>query len=244
MRFVDREQELAALNVILMRSGAQFVTIYGRRRVGKTTLLVEWARRSDVRTIYWVGAREPQAMLLRSFSQTVYQNTHPDAVPDAEFTFPTWEMAFREVAAACKDQRLILIIDEFPYAAQSDRGLTSYLQNVWDHLLKETEIVLVLAGSQIGMMIDMLGYQAPLYGRMTAQLLVKPLPFYALREFFPKYSVEERVAVYAILGVSQPIWNFSMGMSILLPTYATRYCRQRVFFRTNRSFSCKMRCVR
>ena len=60
MRFVDREQELAALNVILMRSGAQFMTIYGRRRVGKTTLLVEWARRSDVRTIYWVGAREPQ----------------------------------------------------------------------------------------------------------------------------------------------------------------------------------------
>ena len=79
------------------------------------------------------------------------------------------------------------------------------------------------------MMIDMLGYQTPLYGRMTAQLLVKPLPFYALREFFPKYSVEKRVAVYAILGVSQPIWNFSMGMSILLPTYATRYCRQRVF---------------
>ncbi len=168
MKFVDREKELAALQILVARRGAQFITVYGRRRVGKTTLLVEWARRSGVPFIYWVAARESATLLLRSFSQTIYQHRYPDNPPDLLFTFPSWEMAFRELAALCQEQRLIVIIDEFPYAVQSEQGLTSYLQNSWDHLLKQTQIVLVLAGSQIGMMVDMMGYQAPLYGRMTA----------------------------------------------------------------------------
>ena len=109
-------------------------------------------------------------------------------------------MALREAAALGKDKRLILLLDEFPYAAQSESALPSLLQNAWDHAFKPTQTVLVLAGSQVGMMVDMLGYHAPLYGRMTAQLALKPLPFRALAQFFPRYTAAERVAVYAILG--------------------------------------------
>ncbi len=75
--FVDREKELAALNKVLSRPAAQFLTLYGRRRVGKTTLILEWARRSQMPYLYWVAARESSALLLRSFSQTVYNHTHP-----------------------------------------------------------------------------------------------------------------------------------------------------------------------
>ena len=109
-------------------------------------------------------------------------------------------MALREAAALAQSQRLILIIDEFPYAAQSEHALPSLLQNAWDHAFKTTEVVLVLAVSPIGLMVDALSYHAPLYGRTTAQLPLKPLPFRSLSQFFPRYNAEQRVALYAILG--------------------------------------------
>jgi len=191
---------MTALDVLLARPGAQFAVVYGRRRVGKTTLLLEWARRSGLPFIYWVAARESSALLLRTFSQAIYNHAHPDTPADPLFTYPTWEMALREAAALGKDTRLILLVDEFPYAAQSESALPSLLQNAWDHAFKPTQTVLVLAGSQVGMMVDLLSYHAPLYGRMTAQLALKPLPFRALAQFFPRYTAAERVAVYAILG--------------------------------------------
>ncbi len=198
--FVAREAELASLNSILNRPGAQFLVTYGRRRVGKTTLLIEWAKRSSLPYLYWVAAREPSALLLRTFSQAIYNHNHPNQSADTLFTYPSWEMALREAAILAQESRMILIIDEFPYLAEAEPGMASLLQNAWDHLLKTTQIVLVLAGSQVGMMIDMLGYRAPLYGRATAQLGLKPLPFRAIRQFFPRYSAEQCVAVYAILG--------------------------------------------
>lgn len=198
--FVDRERELASLNAILGRGGAQFLVVYGRRRVGKTTLLIEWAKRSGLPHLYWVAAKESSALQLRTFSQAIYNHRHAKQAADALFSYPTWEMALREAATLAQDERLILIIDEFPYLTETDHAITSLLQNAWDHLFKATQIVLVVAGSQIGMMVDMLGYRAPLYGRATAQLGLKPLPFRAISQFFPKYSAEQCVAIYAMLG--------------------------------------------
>ncbi|MCE7989141.1 MAG: ATP-binding protein [Caldilinea sp. CFX5] len=198
--FVDRERELKALNQLLQRPGAQFVITYGRRRVGKTTLLLEWAKRSNTPFIYWVAAREPSALLLRTFSQAIYQRIQPSQARDPLFTYSTWGTALRAAATLATNQRLILIIDEFPYAAEAEPALTSLLQNAWDHEFKQIQIVLVLAGSQVGMMVELLSYRAPLYGRTTAQLALKPLPFRALIQFYPQYTAEQRVAVYAILG--------------------------------------------
>ncbi|MEZ4730134.1 MAG: ATP-binding protein [Caldilineaceae bacterium] len=198
--FVDRENEIQALNQLNQRPGAQFVVTYGRRRVGKTTLLLEWAKRAQTPFVYWVAAREPSTLLLRTFSQAIYTHAQPGQAIDPLFTYPTWGMALRAAAALAQDQRLILIMDEFPYAAEAEAALTSLLQNAWDHEFKTTQIRLVIAGSQVGMMIDMLGYRAPLYGRTTAQLALTPLPFRTLTQFYPNYTAEQRVAVYAILG--------------------------------------------
>ncbi len=102
--------------------------------------------------------------------------------------------------AALIDRSLVMLFDEFPYAVASDRSLPSHLQAAWDHLLKDKPVILIVAGSHIGMMADLLDYNAPLYGRMTAQLAIEPLPFAALSEFFPRWTVAERVAAYAVLG--------------------------------------------
>jgi len=213
--FVGRQHELAELRQLVNEPGPQFLILYGRRRVGKTTLLLHWAKESGLPFVYWVASRLSPVLQLRSFSQAVYNAVHPDTPADAEFTYPSWEMALTEVARLAADQRLILIIDEFPYAAEAEPGLPSIIQNVWDHRLKSTQIFLVLAGSHIGMMMRLLHYHAPLYGRFTAHLHLKPLPFPATAEFLPGYTTAQRVAVYAILGgIPAYLERFDDGVSL------------------------------
>jgi AAA+ ATPase superfamily predicted ATPase len=199
-RFIGRQRELAELHDLSAERGAQFFILYGRRRVGKTTLLLHWAQESGLPFVYWVANRLSPTLQLRSFSQTLYNAAHPDAPADAEFSYPSWEMALEQAAQIAADRRLILILDEFPYLAEAERGLSSVVQNVWDHHFKEGQVFLVLAGSHIGMMTRLLHYHAPLYGRFTGHLHLKPLPFSATAEFLPRYTTAERVAVYAILG--------------------------------------------
>lgn len=196
----DRENELEELNLALGESGAQFLTVSGRRRLGKTTLLVEWVKSTGLPAVYWIASRVSSVQLLRSFSQSLYNHAHPDAPADPEFSHPSWEMALRQMAELARGQRLIVILDEFSYAVEVEPALPSLLQNAWDHLLKQTRICLILCGSHVGMMEKLHVYQAPLFGRITGQLRVGPLPFSALGDFLPNYPLDRRVAVYAMLG--------------------------------------------
>ncbi|MFN8489601.1 MAG: ATP-binding protein [Caldilineaceae bacterium] len=197
---IDRERELEELNLLLAEPQAHLLAVSGRRRLGKTTLLVEWARRSGQPFIYWVASRAPAALLLRQFSQLIWQQAYPNDVMPADFAFTTWSEAFDQVAKLASSQRLIVILDEFPYAVESEPALPSLLQNAWDHQLKQTKVLVVLCGSHVGMMDELMLYHAPLFGRLVGPLRVGPLPYHALTQFFPKYSAAERVAVWALLG--------------------------------------------
>jgi AAA+ ATPase superfamily predicted ATPase len=197
-RFVGRQSELGSLREIADRADAQFLLVYGRRRVGKTTLLLKWAEEVGLPLIYWVAARDSAANVRLGVTRAVWTWAYPgsQSVP----RFDTWAQVFEAIANLIGDQRVILILDEFAYAVESDSSLPSYLQAAWDHQFKQSNVILVLSGSHIRMMVNLLGYQAPLYGRFTAHLHLKPLPFAATTAFFPRYTAVERVAVYAILG--------------------------------------------
>jgi len=201
-RFIGRQAEIAALNRLLKDRSrmAQFVVVYGRRRVGKTTLLLHWAQRTKQTYFYWVARRETPDATRQSLARAFWAWAYPEAENNEPPIFADWEMLFREMARRIADQPLIMIWDEFPYAAESDPSLPSHLQAAWDHLFKDRPIMLILSGSHIGMMVDMMAYHAPLYGRFTAQFPINPMPFIMLESFFPKYTVAERVAVYACLG--------------------------------------------
>ncbi|HHN94399.1 MAG TPA: hypothetical protein ENK17_06495, partial [Anaerolineae bacterium] len=115
--FVGRRRELAELDDLLAEPQSQFLILYGRRRVGKTTLLLHWAQRSGVPFVYWVANRLSPTLQLRSFSQALYNAAHPQSPADADFTYPSWEMALTQAVHLAADRRLILILDEFPYVA-------------------------------------------------------------------------------------------------------------------------------
>jgi len=122
-KFVGRQRELAELNDVLAQGGSQFILVYGRRRVGKTTLILRWARQTGRPVIYWVATRDTPAQVRLGFVQALWDWVYPDsrAVP----RFGTWAESFETAANLIGDQPVILIMDEFSYAAESDSSLPS-----------------------------------------------------------------------------------------------------------------------
>ncbi len=207
-KFLDRQRELELLDNLWNSKNAEFLILYGRRRVGKTALLTEWMQRASRRCLYWVASPTSAALQLRSFSQAIYNFSNPGApAPDA-FSYATWEQAFQQLAALAEKERLALFVDEFTYLLEVDPGIAGQLQNLWDHMLSKRNLFLCLSGSHLGMMKrEFLSYQAPLYGRASAQLHLQPFPFGATSHFFPKYSAVDRVAIYAMFGGVPAYWE-------------------------------------
>ncbi|MBN2499621.1 MAG: ATP-binding protein [Anaerolineales bacterium] len=206
--FRDRQRELKLLDKLWKSKHAEFLILYGRRRIGKTTLLSEWIRRNSRRALYWVASSTSAVSQLRSFSQAVYNFSNPDAPAPNTFTYASWEQAFRQIAALAENERLACFIDEFTYLLEVSPETAGQLQNLWDHLLSQRNLFLCLSGSHLGMMKrEFLSYQAPLYGRASAQLHLQPLPFGSTARFFPNYSATDRVAIYAIFGGVPAYWE-------------------------------------
>jgi hypothetical protein len=145
---------------------------------------------------------------LRSFSQAIYNFANPQAPAPAEFTYATWQQAWQQVANLALTERLALFVDEFTYVLEIDPSAAGVLQNMWDHVLNQSNLFLTLCGSHLGMMQrHMLSYQAPLYGRATRQLHLQPIPFGHTQDFFPDYQSDGRVAIYAIFGGIPAYWE-------------------------------------
>jgi uncharacterized protein len=206
--FLGREQELTLLDQLWEAPGAQFLVLYGRRRIGKTALLAHWIERSGRRALYWVATPSSPLVQLRSFSQAVYNAANPDAPAQEDFTYTTWEQAWRQVANQARTERLAVFVDEFTYILEVSPEIAGTLQNLWDQVLSKTNLLLCISGSHLGMMKrEFLSYQAPLYGRASAQIHLTAIPFGLTRSFFPKYSAVDRVALYAIFGGIPAYWE-------------------------------------
>lgn len=201
MSFVSREMELALLNDLYHRFGAQFLILYGRRRIGKTALITHWGRGVDEPYLYWMASQTSAANQLRNFSQALFQFLNPETAVTPTFSYPSWDAAFAVVTRLATNQRVIIVLDEFTYVMQAGPEVPSLIQKAWDHHLKESNVFLVLMGSLAGIIQrTALDYQSPLYGRATARLKLQPLSFGALAAMLPNYTSEQRVAVYTITG--------------------------------------------
>ncbi len=206
--FNGRVQEVDLLNALWEAPGAQFLVLYGRRRVGKTALLAYWTEKMGYRAFYWVASPSSPLAQLRSFSQAIYNFANPEAPAPEEFTYASWEQAWRQVANLAREERLAVFVDEFTYLLEVTPELAGILQNVWDQVLSKTNIFLCISGSHLGMMKrEFLAYQAPLYGRATAQMHLQPLPFGQTGIFFPAYLAVDRIALYAMFGGVPAYWE-------------------------------------
>ena len=192
MNFVDRIEETARLRDALSREKFSLVVVYGRRRLGKSTLIKRGLSDSDVYFLSDRSEGQHQRILLAKVIAQVF--------PDFDkLTYPDWESMFRAVNYRT-DKRFTLCLDEFPYLVKTNSAFPSILQNVWDEILKDSNVMLILSGSFISMMQKhALSYDSPLYGRRTAQMRLAPLPFtdiYAVQ----KMPFDQAVEQYAVTG--------------------------------------------
>lgn len=156
--FINRQRELSLLNQRFESPKAEFVVIYGRRRIGKSELIDQFINNRGIRLL---AREESKTLQLRIFAHKLGEFFNDDLLKKTEFT--GWD-GFFEYLSGRSDERLVLAIDEFPYLVREDPGLPSILQDYWDNKLKDSNIFLVLCGSSISMMEKMvMGYSTPLY---------------------------------------------------------------------------------
>lgn len=193
--FIGRKSELALLEDMYGREGFQFLVMYGRRRVGKTSLLCEFAK--NHRTIFFSAQEKNDALNLEDFSKTLQKHFNENYFG----TFSGWQTAFQYLSNKSADEKIVLIMDEFPFVAGENPSVKSILQHTIDHSWKEKNIFLILCGSSVSFMEnEIMGYKSPLYGRSTGQLEVLPFDYYDSSLFFTKYSNVEKLLAYGILG--------------------------------------------
>lgn len=171
VNFVNRERELAALRRAV-DAGGGMVVVSGRRRVGKTALLDRFA--ADQRAVFLPGTRAPVAEALRRLEERLRGVLPPepgDLLDLGHFT--TWDAALGYLLARTRDTPLLLVLDEFPYLCESDPALPSTLQARWDHR-GNAQLSVVLAGSHVGLMEQLVAADAPLFGRADAHLRLAP----------------------------------------------------------------------
>lgn len=195
--FVGREAELAALEGFADSGRAELFVLYGRRRVGKTELLQRLCERS--RSVYFLAAQVRDKDNLAAFKDALQEGLADPLIENV--TFSDWASALGYAAERTGDERLIIVLDEFPYLCEANKGLPSLLQRFWDQRGKNSQLMLVLCGSQVSFMErEVLAERSPLFGRRTGQRRLEPLrPSESLR-FFPEWPATDGVLAYGILG--------------------------------------------
>jgi AAA+ ATPase superfamily predicted ATPase len=194
---VDRERELNTLHTAAASPSGQLVIVWGRRRVGKTYLLQEFVRRQ--RCVYYTATQQSGQIELAAFTDAVRAALGSHGLPPG-YAFPDWSTALDWVTDAASGQRLVVVLDEFPYLAASAPGLESVVQRWWDQRGRTSPIMLVLCGSAVAYMAQIVSAAAPLHQRATASLHVQPLDYRAAAQFVGTLPAAERAVVYGILG--------------------------------------------
>jgi len=195
--FIGRAEELKSLVKLYGVEGFQMAVLYGRRRVGKTSLMAEFCK--DKKHIFYVAIEQNDKAALRSFSEKIFDQ-FPEASAYAD-TFGSWELAFRYIAERARTERVILAIDEYPYLASGNPAISSILQRSIDTEMQDSQLFLMLCGSSMSFMENqVLGYKSPLYGRRSAQYRIEAFDYLDSAAFFPAWSDEDRLIAYGVTG--------------------------------------------
>ena len=194
--FVGRKAELDSLNKSYARDSFQFPVIYGRRRVGKTTLINEFCK--GRKTVYFVAVQSTAKENLEILSVQILSVLAPGAPRNP---FPSFRDAIEYIFERAKTERVIFAIDEYPYLANSDGAVSSVLQAAIDKHHADSRLFLILCGSSMSFMEkQVLGYKSPLYGRRTAQYKLQPFDYLESAEMLPDFNHEEKIILYSVTG--------------------------------------------
>ncbi|MGY3755827.1 ATP-binding protein [Helcococcus kunzii] len=211
MRFIGRGFELSELNKEYKQDKFSFSVIYGRRRVGKTYLIKEFLKGKE--GYYFVALESNELINLSLISQAIYKACgNISGLPD----FNSFDSAFKFLFEYSVKNKIIFVIDEYPYLADSSPYISSLIQNLIDQYKEKSKMFLILCGSSMSFMEEqVLGYKSPLYGRRTSQYKIQPFNYLESSEFVPNYSYKEKAIVYGLTnGIAEYLTYFDDDKSL------------------------------
>lgn len=197
--FVGRQAELRLLRQEWSSGRSAFIPIYGRRRVGKSELILRFM--GDKPAVYFVGKQAPPALQQSEFLRQAAVALDEPLL--ASLPADSWSNSLSQVSQRWRGGKpLVLVLDEFQWMVEQSPELPSVLQELWDRQWKRAgNIMLILCGSFVGFMErEVLGKKSPLFGRRTAQILLRPFGYVEASEFHPNWSLSHRATAYFICG--------------------------------------------
>ena len=221
--FIGRERELTALKEWYDKDGIGMMVIYGRRRIGKSTLITEFAK--GKRTIFYTATKIGKNRNLELFSKQVVDLLMPGL---GEVRFPSTEAVFDFIDKNMGSEKIVLVIDELPYWAERDEALLSVLQKYMDTVWNDKNLKIILCGSALSFMEKkVLSEKSPLFGRRDSQMKLDAFDYLDSAKFVPDYSNEDKAICYGITG------GIAKYLSMIDPAKSMDENIIRLFFRTD-----------
>jgi hypothetical protein len=168
-KFIAREKELDVLNSALARSSSSFMTIYGRRRIGKTKTVIHFCQHNDLPYLEFTGKYDQN----RTQQIQGFVNTLEDAGANVTNPINDWTSAFRLLKQFIDKQvfrkKFVVFIDEMPWLDTNKSGLVGEIADFWNRYAdRRDDIILIVCGSAASYMIrKVVNNKGPLHARMT-----------------------------------------------------------------------------
>jgi uncharacterized protein len=195
--FVGRTQEIDLLHREYKRKRPSLIVIYGRRRVGKSTLILESLK--NRKFVYYQASTLTDTDNLDLFKRTLINSIGADPVLEGLNDWPS-VLGWLERHAQ-QHPGFTVVLDEFPYLCEAQPALPSLVQAAWDRIhANGVQLNLVLCGSKIAFMENLLAERNPLRGRQTIELDLEPLPYRDAALGLPDWSVDECIKACCLLG--------------------------------------------
>lgn len=195
MKFIGRKEELKKLDKVINSDEMKFTLIYGRRRVGKSELVSQALSKSEVKKLYYECKQVAQESNVSGLSEIVSETM---GLPKLGFT--DIESLLNYIFELSTKEKMVLVLDEYPYLRESVKGMDSILQAVVDKHRRDSKLTLIILGSYVEGMRSLLEHENPLYGRVDLTINLKQMDYYESSFFYPDYSAEDKVRIYSVFG--------------------------------------------
>jgi uncharacterized protein len=197
MAFIGRREHLERLEH-WWTSSERFALVWGRRRVGKTALIREFAKTR--RTVIHTGGGESERDELATLSRRSADTFATDIRDLVSQPYRDWHDALDHLARLARDEPALLVLDEFPELLTGSPALPGILRAFWDNVQGETKLRVLLCGSSVRTMFSIQETRAPLYGRFDLTLPVYPFRPREAAAMLPNLTPADRAAVYGLVG--------------------------------------------
>ena len=201
MKFIGRKEELKKLSRAYSTEEYEGILVYGRRRIGKSELIKESYKSEDCKVVYYECVKVSEDSNTRAFSEVIGKVFD---IPTPSFS--GFADAVQFLFGCSVNEKIILVLDEYPYLREKIQGCDSLLQRIIDEYAMNCRMKLILCGSYVDIMESLIGEDNPLYKRIGTTLNVKQMDYYESAMFYPAFSNEDKVRIYSVFG-GLPYYN-------------------------------------